>query len=170
MSTGSTFFGLIDPKAYPKPEEAARLKIGIVTALWNHEYTEQLTSGCTAALRNKGVISSNIFLHQVPGCFEIPLGCQWLHQYSEIDALIALGCLIKGETPHFEFIAESATQGLMDLMLRINKPIVNGILTVYSNEQALERLGGSHGHKGKEAAETSLQMIQLKASLTSTAI
>ena len=86
------------------------------------------------------------------------------------DFTIKMGCLIKGETPHFDFIAESVTQGLMNLMLHINIPVVNGILTVYSNGQAVERLGGSHGHKGKEAAETALQMLQLKAGLNSTAI
>lgn len=169
MSTGSDFFRLDEARAYPTTEEAASLRIGIVTARWNHEITEQLTSGCANTLQARGVPLSNILLHQVPGCFEIPLGCQWLDQYFGVDALIALGCLIKGETPHFEYISDSVTHGLMNLMLRLNKPVINGIITVFNHDQAMNRLGGTHGHKGMEAAETALQIIRLKSSLKNTA-
>lgn len=168
MSTGSDFFRLDDDKAYPNPAEAASLRIGIVTARWNHAVTEQLTSACIKALQERGVSMINILVHRVPGCYEIPTGCQWLDEYEKVDALVAMGCLIKGETPHFEYISEAVNRGIMDLMLRINKPIVNSVLTVYNLEQALDRLGGAHGHKGIEAAQTALQMLRLKFNLLNT--
>ncbi|MFM8959083.1 MAG: 6,7-dimethyl-8-ribityllumazine synthase [Bacteroidota bacterium] len=165
MSTGSDFFSLDEEKAYPRPAEAASLRIGIITARWNHAITEQLTSACVQALLDRGVSLNNILVHHVPGCYEIPTGCQWLDHYQKVDALIAMGCLIKGETPHFEYISEAVTRGIMDLMLRLNKPIINSVLTVYNQEQALDRLGGTHGHKGIEAAQTALQMLRLKINL-----
>lgn len=165
MSTGSDFFRLDEDTAYPSPKEAASLSIGIVTARWNHTVTEQLTSACIKSLEERGVSLSNISLHHVPGCFEIPVGCQWLDLYENVDALIAFGCLIKGETPHFEYISDAVTHGLMNLMISLEKPIVNGILTVYSLDQATDRLGGAHGHKGIEAADTALQMLRLRSNL-----
>lgn len=165
MSTASDFLGIDESIAYPTLQEAASLSIGIVTARWNHTITEQLASGCIQILEARGIKSDNIHLHHVPGCFEIPQGCQWLEQYEYIDALIAFGCLIKGETPHFEYISDAVTHGLMNLMISLNKPIVNGILTVLTLDQAQERLGGAHGHKGREAADTALQMLRLRSNL-----
>jgi 6,7-dimethyl-8-ribityllumazine synthase len=80
-----------------------------------------------------------------------------------VDAVIALGCLIKGETPHFDLIAEAVNRGLMDLSLREGRPMVNGVLTVLDTEQARQRLGGEHGHKGQEAAYTALKMLELRS-------
>jgi len=165
MSTGSDFFSLDEEKAYPSLAEAASLRIGIVTARWNHAITDQLTSACIKTLLDRGVSLNHISVHHVPGCYELPTGCQWLDQSKNVDALIAMGCLIKGETPHFEYISASVTRGIMDLMLRLNKPIINSILTVYNLEQALDRLGGTQGHKGIEAAQTALQMLRLKINL-----
>jgi 6,7-dimethyl-8-ribityllumazine synthase len=165
MSTGSDFFSLDEEKAYPSAAEAASLRIGIVTARWNHAITEELTSACIKTLLDRGVSINNISSHHVPGCYEIPTGCQWMDEHRKVDALIAMGCLIKGETPHFEYISEAVTRGIMDLMLRLNKPIINSVLTVYNLDQALDRLGGAHGHKGIEAAETAMQMLRLKSNL-----
>jgi 6,7-dimethyl-8-ribityllumazine synthase len=165
MSTGSGFFELVETNAYPTSQEAADLRIGVVAARWNHVVTEPLTTGCIHSLEARGIQPYNLILRHVPGCFEIPTGCQWLDRYENVDALIALGCLIKGETPHFEHISDAVTHGLMNLMVSLNKPIVNGILTVHTLDQATDRLGGAHGHKGREAAETVLLMLRLKSDL-----
>ena len=141
-----------------------RWRIGIVVALWNREITEELERGCRAVLLERGLREDQIETYQVPGCFEIPVASSWFCSLkSPVDAVIALGCLIKGETPHFDLIAEAVNRGLMDLSLREGRPMVNGVLTVLDTEQANQRLGGAHGHKGQEAAYTALQMLELRS-------
>ena len=141
-----------------------RWRIGVVVALWNRDITEELERGCRTVLLEKGLQEDQIGIHYVPGCFEIPVAASWLCSMdAPVDAVIAFGCLIKGETPHFDLIAEAVNRGLMDLSLREGRPMVNGVLTVLDTEQARQRLGGEHGHKGQEAAYTALQMLELRS-------
>ncbi|MFZ9969027.1 MAG: 6,7-dimethyl-8-ribityllumazine synthase [Bacteroidia bacterium] len=143
-------------------------RIGLVVALWNREITLELERGCRTVLSESGVRDDQIITLEVPGCFEIPVAASWLCALNQQkpQAVIALGCLIQGETPHFDLIAQSVNHGLMDLSLREGIPMINGVLTVLNAQQAHDRLGGEHGHKGKEAASTAIQMLTLKSNLT----
>lgn len=137
--------------------------IGIVVAEWNIESTGALLAGAQHYLQSLGVKEKNIIVHHVPGSFELPLGAQFLAAQKNIDAVITLGCVIQGETKHFDFICNACAQGVMDVGLAFNIPVVFGVLTTNNQEQALDRAGGKHGNKGIEAAETALKMLTLKA-------
>lgn len=137
-----------------------KFKIAIVQSLWNDEVTSKLKDGCIEALIKHGVKEKNIFLSNVPGAYELPLGALYAMQCHEPDAVICLGCVIKGETKHDEYINNAVAQGLMSLNLEFGKPFIFGLLTPNSQEQALDRAGGKHGNKGVEAAITALQMIR----------
>ncbi len=143
---------------------ASNIKFGIVVAEWNPEVTFALANGAIETLKKHGVKSENIVLKYVPGSFELPLGAQFLAEYTNIDAVIVLGCVIQGETRHFEYICEGVTQGIKDLNLKYNKPFIFGILTTNNQQQALDRAGGKHGNKGDEAAVTAIKMVHLKNS------
>lgn len=139
--------------------------IGIVVAEWNTEITSALLSGAVEHLTAMGVKEKNIIINHVPGSFELPMGAQFLAAQKNIDAVIALGCVVQGETRHFDFICNACAQGIMDVGLAFNIPVVFGVLTTNDMKQATERAGGKHGNKGVEAAETALKMLQLKAKL-----
>ena len=134
-------------------------KIGIVCAAWNREITIALLDGCKEALLKMGVSSKNIKIMHVPGSFELPYGAaRLLQNHPDTDAIITLGCLIRGETIHFEVIAESVANALQSLSLQQLKPCIFGVLTTETEEQAWARAGGKHGNKGEEAAFTALAM------------
>ncbi len=141
------------------------LSVGIVVSEWNQQVTYALSSAAESTLLQHGVQVGNIFVHHVPGSFELPMGAQFLIDSLHPDAVILLGCVIQGETRHFEFICQAVAQGCMDLGLKYNVPVVFGVLTTNTLEQALDRAGGKHGNKGIEAAVTALQMIALKNGL-----
>ena len=140
----------------------SRLKIGVVYANWNKEITHALKDGAVAQLLENKIEKHNILEVEVPGAFELPLGAQYLLEYAHADAVVCLGCVIQGDTKHFDFICNGATQGIMDLNLKFNKPVVFGVLTTNTHQQALDRCGGVHGNKGVEAAQTALLMISCK--------
>lgn len=141
------------------------LSIGIVVSEWNMQVTHALSSAAESTLLQHGVKAGNIFVHHVPGSFELPMGAQFLIDSLHPDAVILLGCVIQGETRHFDFICQAVAQGCMDLGLKSNVPVIFGVLTTGTLEQALDRAGGKHGNKGIEAAVTALQMIALKNGL-----
>jgi 6,7-dimethyl-8-ribityllumazine synthase len=145
-------------------ENAKDFKIGIVTAEWNEHITGALSKGARSLLLAQGIQAQNIVEQLVPGSYELPLAAQWLAN-SGCHAVIAIGCLIKGETPHFEYISEAVAHGLMDVNLRTGKPIAFGVITVLNEAQALDRAGGQHGNKGIEAAVTVLRMLKWKQNL-----
>jgi 6,7-dimethyl-8-ribityllumazine synthase len=147
-------------------KHAAEYRIGLVTAQWNEHITGALEQGALAVLAEFGIRPENIRGVKVAGSYELPLAAQWLCTEFKADAVIALGCLIKGETPHFEYISEAVAHGLMELNLKHNLPFSFGVITVLTEQQALDRAGGVHGNKGAEAAVTALQMLQLKESLS----
>jgi len=144
---------------------ASKMRFGIVVAEWNPEITMALADGAVNTLKKHGASNENIVLKFVPGSFELPLGAQFLAEYENVDAVIVLGCVIQGETRHFDYICEGVTQGIKDLNLKYNKPFIFGLLTTNNQQQALDRAGGKHGNKGDEAAITAIKMVHLKNSL-----
>lgn len=136
-------------------------KFGILVSEWNSEVTESLYSGAFETLIANGVTRTNIIRKDVPGSFELTLGAQWMAQQDDIDAVICLGCVIQGETRHFDFICNAVAQGITDVNLKYNKPIIFGVLTPNDQKQALDRAGGKHGNKGDEAAITAIKMLSI---------
>jgi len=137
-------------------------KIGIVVSEWNEEVTEALYSGAFETLISLGVKRENIERTNVPGSFELTLGAQWLAKRNDIDAVITLGCVIQGETRHFDFICQACANGITDVNLKYDKPVIFGVLTTDTQKQALDRSGGRHGNKGDEAATTAVKMLSIK--------
>ena len=141
---------------------AADMRFGIVVAEWNREVTEALLEGAVRTLRAAGCPDMNIQVKYVPGTFELSLGAQFFAEYTDVDAVIALGCVIQGDTRHFDFICQGVTQGITQLQIQWNMPIAFGVLTVGDMQQALDRCGGRHGNKGDEAAATAINMVKLQ--------
>ena len=140
-------------------------KIGIVVSEWNPEITESLSKAAIEALVKHGIKASNIILHHVPGSFELPLGAQYLIKNKNTDAVICLGCVIQGETRHFEFICQTVSQHILRLNLDYNLPVIFGVLTTDNYQQAKDRAGGKHGNKGTEAAIAAIKMLLLRDQL-----
>jgi len=134
-------------------------KIAIVVSEWNEEVTEALFSGAVDTLLSNGMIKENIIRKDVPGSFELTLGAQYLASEENIDAVICLGCVIQGETRHFDFICDAVAHGITNVGLKYNKPVIFGVLTPENQKQALDRAGGKHGNKGDEAAITAIKML-----------
>ncbi|HWZ23488.1 MAG TPA: 6,7-dimethyl-8-ribityllumazine synthase [Cytophagaceae bacterium] len=134
-------------------------KFAIVLAEWNSEVTEALYTGALDTLFKNGAKKENIYRKTVPGSFELTLGAQWMAQEKEIDAVICLGCIIQGETRHFDFICQAVATGITEVNMKYNKPVIFGVLTTNSQEQAMDRAGGKHGNKGDEAAITAIKML-----------
>ena len=143
-----------------KLEPQARWKIGIVTSRFNHEITERLEGGCYERLIELGVKTEQITLVRVPGAVEIPLAASKMVDRA-YDGVIALGAVIQGDTKHFDYVCNAVERGCTELMLQSKKPIVFGVLTTNDEKQAEERVGGSHGHKGRDAADTLVEMLNL---------
>lgn len=134
-------------------------KFALIVSEWNSEVTEALFHGAFDTLIKNGASRENIIRKNVPGSFELSLAAQWMAQKSEIDAVICIGCVIQGDTKHFDFICQAVSQGLTNVALKYNKPVVFGVLTPNTQQQALDRAGGKHGNKGDEAAITAIKML-----------
>lgn len=145
-----------------QPEGMGEIQIGIVTSSWNEQVTGSLRDAAMEHLLQAGLKESQIHEILVPGAYELPLGAKLLADKSTIDAILCLGCVIQGETRHFDFIAQSCSDGIMRVGLETGKPIIFGVLTTNTMEQALARSGGAHGNKGIEAASTALEMLKIK--------
>ncbi len=141
---------------------AKGMKFGIVVAEWNYEITGALAQGAVDTLKRHDANDEDIIIKHVPGTFELPLGGQYFAEYSAVDAIILIGCVIQGGTPHFDYICSGVTQGSTDLNLKYNKPVIFGVLTTNDEQQALDRAGGKLGNKGDEAAVTAIKMVALK--------
>lgn len=144
--------------------KSEEFKIALVVSEWNEEVTEALKEGAIRALTEYQVPEENITVHYVPGSYELILGSQWQAENEFIDAVISLGCVIQGETRHFDFICNAVANGIKDVALEFNKPVIFGVLTTDNLEQAKERAGGKHGNKGYEAGITALKMLGLRDS------
>lgn len=140
---------------------AEKMKFGIVVSEWNSSITDSLYRGANNALIKYGAKEVNIITLKVPGSFELTAGANLLAQHADIDAVICLGCVIKGETPHFDYICQGVSHGITELNLKYEIPFIFGVLTTLNQHQALERAGGVYGNKGYEAAITAIKMINL---------
>jgi 6,7-dimethyl-8-ribityllumazine synthase len=141
---------------------ARDMSFGIVVSEWNPAITKQLLEGACNTLIANGASPDNIFVEHVPGSFELTLGAQYFAEYTDVDAVICLGCIIQGETPHFTYICQSVTQGLTQLNIEYNIPFAFGVLTTNTFEQASERAGGKLGNKGEDAAVVAIKMVDLQ--------
>ena len=142
--------------------DAKDFKFGVVVAEWNYEITASLMRGAVETLKKHGAEEKNIIVKHVPGSFELTLGGKFFAEYTDVDAIILLGCVIQGETRHFDFICQSVTKGATDLNLKYGIPVIFGVLTTENQQQAIERSGGRLGNKGHEAAITAIKMIALQ--------
>lgn len=136
-------------------------KYAIVVGRWNSFIVESLLTGCLDTLRRHGVSDDSIVIYRVPGAFEMPLIAKKLAKTKKYDAIIGLGAVIRGGTPHFEYVSNEVTKGLAQVSLEQDLPIAFGVLTVDSIEQAVERAGTKAGNKGEEAASSALEMVSL---------
>lgn len=137
-------------------------RFGIVTSEWNPEVTENLTLGAIDTLLDNGVAEEDIITWKVPGSFELIYGCKKMLDSRNVDAIIAIGCVIQGETKHFDFVCEGVTQGIKDLNIQSDIPVIFCVLTDNEKQQSIDRSGGKHGNKGAEAAVAAIKMAQLR--------
>jgi 6,7-dimethyl-8-ribityllumazine synthase len=144
--------------------DASGIKFGIVVSEWNDKITHALRDGAVNTLLRHGAEEKNISVISVPGSFELTLGAQLLAQ-KKMDAVICLGCVIQGETPHFDYICQGISYGITELNMKFNLPFIFGVLTTGTMQQAEDRAGGKHGNKGDEAAVTAIRMVQLQRNL-----
>ena len=147
------------------PVNLERIRIGIVVSEWNKTITGSLLEACVNTLKKFLIPEENIQITWVPGSFELPLAAQWLVEYNNVDTVICLGCIIKGETPHFHYISQTVTNNIGELSLKFGRPFIFGVLTTENEEHALARAGGKAGNKGEEAALAALKMLQLKSDI-----
>lgn len=138
--------------------------VGIVVSRWNSMITEAMLNGAIQALTANGLANADIRVVRCPGSYEIPLTAQWLLEDDAIDGVIALGVVIRGGTPHFEYVCDAVNKGILELNLRYSKPVAFGVLTTDNVQQALDR-AGDKGNKGGEAALALLEMLNIKAKI-----
>lgn len=148
-----------DPHSIP---DGSTLKVGIVVSEWNEEITAALLEGTLETLRKHGVSRDNIQIKTVPGSFELPYGARILADQCSPEVVICLGCVIQGETKHFDYICQGVTHGITELNLDYDIPFIFGVLTTSNLQQAKDRAGGKYGNKGDEAAVSALKMASLR--------
>ncbi len=145
--------------------DASDMNVGIVVAEWNKEITEKLLEGACNTLERYGVKPENIIVKRVPGSFELTFGAKCLADKKNVDAVIVIGCVIKGDTPHFDYVCSGVTQGITELNLMYDVPFIFGLLTTDNMQQAKDRAGGKYGNKGDEAAVAAIKMIDFYCNL-----
>jgi 6,7-dimethyl-8-ribityllumazine synthase len=146
---------------------AADFSFGIVVAEWNAEITNALYQGAYNSLIKYSANPDNIHTYPVPGSFELTTGAELLLKNKQLDAVICLGCVIQGETRHFDFICNAVANGVTNVAVKYSKPVIFGVLTTDNQQQAIDRAGGKHGNKGDEAAVTAIKMAKLAVTLKS---
>lgn len=158
----SSLKNLSDNELITKIPDAKAMRFGIVVSEWNHEITMALKDGAYNTLVKNGALPEDILVSFVPGSYELTLGAQLQLETNLVDAVICLGCVIQGETRHFDFICDAVAHGITNLNIKYNKPVIFGVLTPDNQQQAIDRAGGKHGNKGDEAAATAIKMLALK--------
>lgn len=160
MATVNKNLSTYDKTTIPNAKD---FRFGIVVSEWNPEITENLFQGAFDTLKEHGAINDNIVRWNVPGSFELIYGCKRMTKcYDMLDAIIAVGVVIQGETKHFDFVCEGVTQGIKDLNLQGDIPVIFCVLTDNTMQQSIDRSGGKHGNKGTEAAVAAIKMAQLR--------
>jgi len=145
--------------------DAAGLRLAIVVARFNAHVTGPLYDGCREELASHGLDLATLVTVEVPGCFELPLAAKQLAASGRFDAIICIGAVIRGDTPHFDYVASGTAQGIQRAALDTGVPVIFGVLTTENEEQALDRIGGAAGHKGREAALTAVTMAHTMENL-----
>lgn len=143
------------------------IKIAVVAAKWNSFITDEMLDGALTALRGKGIAEENIYSMRCPGSFELPLSCKYCFDHLDVDAVVAIGVVIRGGTPHFDYVCDAVTRGITNLNLQVGRPVAFGVLTTDNVEQAVERASLDKGNKGAEAAISACEMIELDRALKS---
>lgn len=146
-------------------EKMTDAKIAIAVARWNQHITFELKDGAVKTLLAAGFSADDVDVYEVPGAVELTFAASQLIETEVYDAVIVFGCVIRGDTPHFDYVCQSVTQGITQLNADIDTPVIFGVLTVNNEQQALDRIGGPAGHKGVEAAQTAMEMIRFRRSL-----
>ncbi len=159
MATALKNLSSINPESVPSAKE---MRFAIIVSEWNSEITLALQKGACDTLVQYGANPNHIKVEFVPGSFELISGARMVAEAGTFDAVICLGCIVRGETPHFEYICQGVTSGLAHLNVKYDIPFVFGVLTTESIKQAKDRAGGKHGNKGVEAAITAIKMVALK--------
>jgi 6,7-dimethyl-8-ribityllumazine synthase len=155
------------PSATPAPGSGQGCRVGIVAAQWHADIVDNLLSGAVETLRDAGVAADDIVIVRVPGSYEIPVAVRVMIDAQRVDAVITLGLVVRGETAHFEYVASPVAHTLMDLSASTGVPCLFGVLTTETIQQAWDRTGGVHGHKGRESAAGALEMIAVVRQLRS---
>jgi len=162
MATAYHNLSTYDSSSIPSTEN---MRFGVVVSEWNPQVTERLLDGVYATLQKAGVTPDQIVIQHVPGSFELVYGAKLLAERCSVDAVIVLGAVVRGGTPHFDYVCQGVTQGVTQLNVSQEIPIIFGLLTTDTMQQAEDRAGGIHGNKGDEAAITAIKMVHLKRSL-----
>lgn len=145
----------------PAPGEFAATRVALLATRWNVEIIDALLAGARRALKVWGVTDAHVAEVRAPGAYELPLAANALLHSGRFDAVVALGAVIRGDTPHFDYVCDGCTRGLMDVQLKFGKPVAFGVLTVNTVQQAVERCGAGDDNKGYEAVAAALDMIRL---------
>ncbi len=160
MATALHHLSEYDPSSVPS---GAGRRFALVVSEWNMEITDALRNGARETLLKHGVAPTDILEVWVPGSFELAAGAQFLLERGGLHGVICLGSVVRGETPHFDFVCNGTTQGIMDVGLKFSVPVIFGVLTDDTMQQAIDRSGGKHGNKGVDCAVAALKMAALKA-------
>lgn len=145
----------------------SEIRAAVVSAKWNSFVTDEMLEAAIQALRSKGIKDSNIISIRCPGSFEIPLTCKWCLEHLDVDGVVAIGAVIRGGTPHFDYVCDAVTRGITDLNLASGKPVSFGVLTTDTVDQARERASEEKGNKGAEAALALCEMLVIEQSIKS---
>lgn len=159
MATANKNLSEYDKNAIPNAKD---IRFGIVVSEWNDHITNGLYYGAEAALLDCGAVAENIIRWNVPGSFELIYGAKLMSQALNVDVVIVIGCVIKGETLHFDFVCDGVTQGIKDLNVHGDIPVIFCVLTDNNEQQSIDRSGGAHGNKGTEAAIAAIKMADLR--------
>lgn len=159
MATVNKNLSTYDKATIPNAKD---FRFGIVVSEWNANITEGLCEGAVSALKENGVLAGNIIRWDVPGSYELVFGAKHMQQTQKVDAIIAIGSVIQGETKHFDFVCSATAQGIKDLNVQSDIPVIFCVLTDNTLQQAIDRSGGKHGNKGIEAAIAAIKMAELR--------
>ncbi|MDB5324690.1 MAG: ribH [Phycisphaerales bacterium] len=143
------------------------VRVGVVAARFNATIVDELLRGCVARLAERGVPADHVDVHRVPGAFELPVAAKLMADAGRIAAVICLGCVVRGDTPHFDYVAGEAARGIMQVSITTGVPVIFGVLTTNTDQQALDRAGGVHSHGGVNSADAAIEMIALKSVIQS---
>lgn len=142
-------------------------RVGVIAARFNAAIVDELLTGSIRRLKELGVTEAGIEVHRVPGAFELPLAAQAMAQTKRVAAVICLGCVVRGDTPHFDYVAGEAARGITQAALNTGAPVIFGVLTTNTEEQARDRAGGKHGHAGERAADAAAEMVAVLSKIRS---